>query len=38
MHTHTPAGAGMAFIAVLIALLLAPIVFKFLPVGTKGLI
>jgi hypothetical protein len=38
MHAHTPAGAGMAFLAVLVALLLAPLVFKFLPVGTKGLI
>jgi hypothetical protein len=38
MAVHSLSGAGIAILAFLVALLLAPVVFKFLPVGTKGLI
>jgi hypothetical protein len=35
-HLHTPQGAGIAFLAVLAALLLAPFVVRF--AGPKGLL
>jgi len=38
MAVHSLAGAGIAIAAFLFALLIAPFVFKFLPVGGKGLI
>jgi hypothetical protein len=36
MDLHTPSGAGVAFLAVLVALLLAPFIVRF--AGPKGLI
>jgi hypothetical protein len=36
MQIHTPAGAGMALIAVIIAFLLAPFIVSFIPSPSKG--
>jgi hypothetical protein len=38
MSLHTPGGAGIAFLAVLVALLIAPLVLRPSFVGSKGLI